>query len=152
MRQRGEAIAEELARLERELKKNPETDSPRRQGTGSALAQQNRLQDELRDTAEELRRDMERTAERTMASPELMEKMERVAELLEEVQDDELRRLQEQLREAMDELSPEDVRRAMEEVAERQEEFSSASTGPSPCWRICARSRSWPPWRLRSRR
>ena len=123
LRERGERMAEDLDRLERELEKNADLDFARRQELEDAVARQQGLQEELSKLTENMRQDLSRLAEHNLADPQLLEKMERVAELLEEIHSDELARLQEQLREAMDQLSEQEIRDAMAEISEQQEDY-----------------------------
>ncbi len=123
LRDRSDALAEELKRIDRELKKNPDPDFARRQELDDALSRQQDMQEELESLTEELRLDLEETASRNMASVEMVERMERVAELMDEISNETLDRLREELRAAMEELSERDIREAMSEVARRQQEF-----------------------------
>lgn len=123
LRRRGDAMREELARLERELKKDADLDFARKQELEEALARQEALREEVERITAEMHDDMARLMEHNAASEELLDRMEQVAELLSEIQSEELERLQQQLREAMDQLSEEEIREAMAEVAANQQEF-----------------------------
>ncbi len=123
LRRRSDTLADELQRIERELKKNPDPDFARRQELDEALSSQQAMQEELERLTDDLRRDLEETASRNLASEELVQRMERVAELMDNIRNETLDRLREQLREAMKELSEQDIRDAMSEVAQRQQEF-----------------------------
>ncbi len=123
LQRRNREMVEDLERIERELKKNAELDFARRQELEEALQRQGDLQSELSEVADDLRRELDAMAEHNLADPQLLEKMERVAELLEEVRSDELERLQQELRDAMEHLSEQEVRAAMEEISEHQQEY-----------------------------
>lgn len=123
LRKRGDAMREELARLERELKKDADLDFARRQELEDAIRRQEAMREELEKITSDLRDDMARLMEHNATSMELMDRMEQVARLLDELQSEELQRLQEQLREAMEKLSEEEIREAMAEVAANQQEF-----------------------------
>jgi len=123
LRRRSDALADELARMERELKKNPAPDFARRQEIDDALSRQQAVQEALESLTDDLRRDLDEAASRNLASTDLIERMERVAELMDEIENEALDSLREQLREAMAELSEEDIGEAMSEVAKRQQEF-----------------------------
>jgi len=123
IRQRGLDMREQMAKIGREMKKNADLDFARRQELEDALERQQAIQDELEEMTSDLRQDMNELMKHNATSMELVDRMERVAELLEEVMNEELARLQEQLREAMDRLSEQEIRDAMAEVARNQEEF-----------------------------
>ncbi|MBU1072709.1 DUF4175 family protein, partial [bacterium] len=123
LRRRSDTLSEELRRMERELKKNPDPDFARRQELDEALSRQQAMQEELERLTDDLRRDLEESASRNLASTEMVERMERVAELMDEIKNEALDRLREQLRAAMAEMSEQDISDAMSEVAQRQQEF-----------------------------
>lgn len=123
LRRRGDAMREELARLERELKKDADLDFARKQELEDALARQEALREEVERITSEMHDDMASLMEHNAASEELLDRMEQVADLLSEIRSEELERLQQQLREAMDQLSEEEIREAMAEVAANQQEF-----------------------------
>jgi len=123
LRRRGDSMREELARLERELKKDADLDFARKQELEDALARQEALREEVERIADAMQQDIGELMEHNAASQELLERMEQVSQLLQEVQSEELKRLQDQLRQAMDQLSEEEIRAAMEDVAKNQQEF-----------------------------
>jgi len=123
LRRRSNTVAEELKRIERELKKNPDPDFARRQEIDETLSRQQAMQEELEKLTGDLRRDLEEAASRNLASTEMVDRMERVAELMDEMNNDALDRLREQLNKAVAELSEQDIREAMADVARRQQEF-----------------------------
>ncbi len=123
LRRRSSTVAEELKRIERELKKNPDPDFARRQEIDETLSRQQAMQEELEKLTGDLRRDLDETAARNLTSSELVERMERVAELMDEMNNEALDRLRDQLKQAMAELSEQDIRDAMADVAKRQQEF-----------------------------
>jgi hypothetical protein len=123
LRQRSDDLRDQMAQLEREMKKDPDLDFARRQELEDALNRQQAMQGELEELTSDLRQDMNNLMDHNASSMELVDRMERVAELLEEVMNEELAELQQQLRDAMDELSEKEIRDAMAEVAKNQEDF-----------------------------
>ncbi len=123
LRHRSDDLREQMAQLEREIKKDPDLDFARRQELEDALNRQQAMQGELEELTSDLRQDLNNLMDHNATSMELMDRMERVAELLEEVMTEELAELQQKLRDAMDELSEKEIRDAMAEVAKNQEEF-----------------------------
>ncbi|MDO9170896.1 MAG: DUF4175 family protein, partial [bacterium] len=123
LRRRGGDLREELARLERELKKDPLPDFARRQEIDEALARQQDLQSGLEDLTDRLHRDLDRLAASNLASVELVERLDQVAALMDEIRDENLDRLRDQLQDAMARLEERDVQEAVADVARRQQEF-----------------------------
>ena len=123
LRRRGGDLRDELARLERELKKDPLPDFARRQEIDEALARQQDLQSGLEDLTDRLHRDLDRLAASNLASVELVERLDQVAALMDEIRDENLDRLRDQLQDAMARLEERDVQEAVADVARRQQEF-----------------------------
>ncbi len=109
MRSQAADLGAQLERLRRELLKNPLLDWDRRQELQSALQRQEAMQTELERLADSLGRDLEELADNRLTSPELLEKMDRIAELLADQEDRSLEALLESLRESLDELSPKEL-------------------------------------------
>lgn len=123
LRRRGEELARDLERLDRELLKDPRPDWTRRQELQAALEQQQALRDALQREVGQLRRDLDELGQSNLHSRELLAKMEEVASLLEQVRSPELDRLLAQLRDQAAQLAPEQVREAMEEAFRNQREL-----------------------------
>ncbi|MBD3221466.1 DUF4175 family protein [bacterium] len=120
MRRQTETLASELERLRRELLKNPRLDWDRRQELQAALEQQQALRDQIEKLTGALGEDLEKLAENRLTSPELLEKMDRIAELLADHEDRSLEALLESLRESLDEMSPKEMTLAMEDLQREQ--------------------------------
>ena len=123
MRRQASDLGAQLERLRRELLKDPSLDWDRRQELQAALQQQEAMQAETQRLAEALGRDLEELAENRLTSPELLEKMDRIEDLLSAHQDQSLENLLETLRQSLDQLSPKELNRAMEELAREQNEL-----------------------------
>ncbi len=121
-RRRTAELGQDLERLRRELQKNPVPDWEKQQELKAAFDRQQALQDELKKIAEGLQQNLEMLAENQLTSPELMAKMDQIAELLQQAQSPELQSLIDQMRNAMQQLSPDEVSRAVREVAQNQEQ------------------------------
>jgi len=123
VRQRAGDLGAQLERLRRELLKNPSLDWERRQELEQALQRQQALQNDLERLAEALGQDLEQLAENHLTSPELLEKMDRIEDLLADRQDRSLESLLESLRESLAELSPREMERAMDDLVREQEQL-----------------------------
>ncbi|MBK7702270.1 MAG: hypothetical protein IPI34_04925 [bacterium] len=123
LQRQGGDLRDELARLERELKKDPSPDFARRQEIDEALARQKALQSGLEELTGSLREDLDRLAASNLASVELVERLDQVAALMDEIRDDNLERLRDQLQDAMSRLGEREVQESVADVARRQQEF-----------------------------
>lgn len=123
LQRRGGDLRDELARLERELKKDPSPDFARRQEIDEALARQKALQSGLEDLTDRMREDLDRLAASNLASVELVERLDQVAALMDEIRDENLERLRDQLRDAMSQLGEREIQESVADVARRQQEF-----------------------------
>ncbi len=123
IRQRSQRLSDDLQRLDRELKKDPLPDWARQQEMEAALDRQRALQTELAELSQQLQEDLESLAENHLTSIELLEKMDQIAELLQQIQNEELEQLLAQLKEAVAKLSAEEIAEAMAEVAKNQQEM-----------------------------
>jgi hypothetical protein len=123
LQRQGGDLRAELARLERELKKDPSPDFARRQEIDEALARQKALQSGLEDLTDRMREDLDRLAASNLASVELVERLDQVAALMDEIRDENLQRLRDQLRDAMSQLGEREIQESVADVARRQQEF-----------------------------
>jgi Domain of unknown function (DUF4175) len=123
LRRKAEDLTMDLERINREMLKDPELDFARQQEALEAMGRQQEMQKELSRLADALRDDVNQAASRGMMSMDMMEKMEKIGELMNELQSDELSRIQQQMRSAMDQLTPEQIAEAVREVAQNQEAY-----------------------------
>lgn len=125
LQKEGRELAEDLERLERELKKNPEPDWAKQKEIEEVLERQKELREKLESSAEGMRQQLENFERENAGRLETLEKMETVQELLEELKDDEsLQAYLDAMRDAMDQLSPQDVQRQMQDALTDQEDFN----------------------------
>jgi len=123
LRRRSALLGEDLARLDRELQKNPLPDWSRQQEMEQAIDRQNELQAELQRLAQTLQADLGSLIENHLTSAELAARMDQIAALLEAVRNARLDDLLARLREAVAKLSAAEIRQAMEDVAAQQQDF-----------------------------
>ncbi len=114
----------DLARLSRELLKNPVTDWARQQEIEAALARQQAMQKELAAVADELRRQMDELARGGLTSEEQVRKAAELADLLSPQSPTALEDLLRRLDAADGKPAAEDLARAMEEVTRAQKDLA----------------------------
>lgn len=123
MRDRSESLSAELERLRRELLKNPVPGWDRRQMLQAAIQRQQELQAELARLADAMSRDLESLVADRLASPELLEQMDLLAELLAESRAEGMQDLLDRMREALEQMSPADLTRAMDDLTRNQQDM-----------------------------
>ncbi len=123
IRRRSRSLSEDLDRLNRELKKDPQPDWTRQQEIEQAIQRQQDLQAELSQVAQQLQDDLAALAENHLTSSELLQKMDQISDLLSQIQSTELQQLLERLREAVAQMSAKDVAEAVAEVTKNQKEM-----------------------------
>ena len=117
MRRRTDALGADLERLRRELLKDPAPDWDRRQELQAAVERQQAMQSELSRIGEQMQRELEALAESRLTSPEIMEQMDRIAELLDQARaEGGMQETLEQLRQQLQEMSPKELSLSMEEL------------------------------------
>jgi hypothetical protein len=117
MRRRTESLGADLERLRRELLKDPAPDWDRRQELQAAVERQQAMQSELSRIGEQMQRELEALAESRLTSPEIMEQMDRIAELLDQARTEGgTQEMLEQLRQQLQEMSPKELTLSMEEL------------------------------------
>lgn len=123
MRDRSESLSAELERLRRELLRNPTPGWDRRQLLQDGVERQQELQSELARLAEAMSQDLESLVENRLSSPQLMDQMDRIAELLAASQDQAMRDLLDRMRESLAEMSPRELAAAMEDLNRNQQDL-----------------------------
>lgn len=121
----GKKLKDDLARLNRELLKDPDPEWQKKEEIRETLERQEALRKNLQDAADEMRRQMEDFERDNAGNVETLDKMEMIQDLLKELKDDEsLQAWLEAMQDAMDELSPMEIQRQMEDSLAAQEEFN----------------------------
>jgi hypothetical protein len=123
MRNRSEALSAELERLRRELLRNPIPGWDRRQLLQDAVERQQEVQSELASLVEAMSQDLESLVENRLSSPQLMDQMDRIAELLAATRNDAMRELLDRMRESLAEMSPRELAAAMEDLTRDQQDM-----------------------------
>ncbi len=123
MRRRNEALNADLERLRRELLKDPSPDWERRQELMAAVERQQELQAEMSRLADAMQHDLESLAESRLTSPEIMEKMDRIAQLMKEAQSGDMEQMLAKLQEQLEQMSSKEMSMTMEDLTRSQTEM-----------------------------
>ncbi len=125
LREQGREIAQDLQRLDRELKKDPNPSWEKQQEIKEVLERQQELRQQLQELADDLQRRQEDFERENAGSVEMLQKMEMVQELLQDLKDDQsLQAYLDAMEEAMERLGPQEVQRHMEDAVTDQEELN----------------------------
>ena len=81
--QQGKELQEQLEKLARESKRGDEMSWDKKKEMENLLEKQAQLEKQLEDTARELEETLRKAQEETFISPELLQKMEEISELIE---------------------------------------------------------------------
>ena len=120
MQRRSATLSDELERLRRELLKNPVPQWDRRQLLQATVERQQELQAELSRLAETIRQDLEALGQQHLLSPELMARMDTLADLLAETRADGLPELLARMRESLARMSARELSAAMSDLQRNQ--------------------------------
>ncbi|MFO7896670.1 MAG: DUF4175 family protein [Candidatus Cloacimonadales bacterium] len=122
--QRSEELEERLEEKRRELMKRDELDWEDKKELEKFLQEQNELSDSVDKLAENYRQMLEKLEQNQALSSEMMEKMERISELMQEISNEELRETMEKMQKSLEKMEPEDVKQALDEMKFSMQEFS----------------------------
>ena len=123
LKRKAEDLSLDLERINRELKKFEDPDFARRMEAAEAVSRQAALQEALTRMADSLRREIDSAASRGMMSGEMVERMERIGELMESLDSTELESLRNQVQSAVETLTPAQIAEAVRKVAENQQMY-----------------------------
>jgi hypothetical protein len=112
----GKQLAERYEKISRELKKNPQADWTRKKEMEKALENQEELREKVERIQHSLEETLEELSQNQATSREIGEKLEKIQELLSEVNSPELQEYLEKMRESLESLTPEELRDAMSEA------------------------------------
>lgn len=117
-------LRERLEELRKELAEQKSLSWEEKQSVEEVMERQKKLAEKVEEVAKALDDVLERMESSFVIDQEIFTKMQRISELLSEVQTEEMRKAMENLREAMKELNPEDIKKAMSELLMNQEELN----------------------------
>ncbi|MBK6765292.1 MAG: hypothetical protein IPG71_02945 [bacterium] len=116
-------LREEVEKAVEEFKSNPEMSYERKQELTQLMEQQEQMTQVLEQVSQAIEQQQMQNQMRALYSPEVMEKMEQIRELVEEVISPEMREAMRKLAEAMQQPTPEQMRKALENFQKNQEQF-----------------------------
>jgi hypothetical protein len=116
-------LKEQLEKLSREAKRGDEMSWDKKKEIESLLDKQADLEKQLSDTAKELQETLDKAQEQTLMSPELLQKMQELSELMQAIKNEKLKESFQKLNEALEKMDKEAVDRALEEFKLDQQEM-----------------------------
>lgn len=117
-------LKERLEELRKELAEQRSLSWEEKQSVEEVMERQKKLAEKVEEVSKALDGVLERMESSLVIDQEIFAKMERISELLSEVQTEEMRRAMENMREAMKKLDPEEIKKAMSELLMNQEELN----------------------------
>ncbi len=119
-------IRQKVAEAVQEFKSNPEMSWERKQEIQKLLDKQQAMNDALKQISEQMQKASDQMNQHSMFSPEVMDKFQKIQELVKEVITPEMREALQRLQQSMKQPSEEEIRRAMENFKMTQEMFEKA--------------------------
>jgi hypothetical protein len=123
---KSKELGEEIERAMEEYKSNPEMSWERKQELQQMIQEQEAMTQLLEDVAKALQKTAEQMQERSLFSPETLEKYQELQKLIQEVITPEMREALRKLQEAMQQSDESQFRKAMENFSLSQEQFEQA--------------------------
>lgn len=121
--QQGKELQEQLEKLARESKRGDELSWDKKKEMENLLQKQSELEKQLEETARQLEETLEKAQEETFLTPELLEKMQQISELMESIQSEKLKESFRKLDEALKSMNQEAINKALEDFKLDQEEM-----------------------------
>ncbi|MCB9357434.1 MAG: hypothetical protein H6505_02585 [Calditrichaeota bacterium] len=117
-------LREEVEKAVEEFKSNPEMSYERKQEVAELMEKQEQMTQVLEQVSQAIEQQQMVNQMRSLYSPEVMEKMQQIQELVDEVISPEMREAMRKLSEAMQQPTPEEMRKALENFQKMQEQFN----------------------------
>ncbi len=122
----SEELREKVEAAVEEFKSNPEMSWEKKQEMEQLMEKQKTMNDMLSQISEAMEKAAEQMEQRAMFSPDVMEKMQKIQELVKEVLTPEMKEALKKMAEAMKQPTEEEMRRAMENMQKNQDLFEQA--------------------------
>ena len=121
---RGQETQQRLEALQRELLKTQDLTWESRQEAQRLAEQQRQMNENLRRTSDALKNTLDQLQRHSVLSPETMDKMLQIQQMMSSIITPELRQALEQMQSSLQQMaSPEQVQQAMQQLSERRQEF-----------------------------
>lgn len=119
-------LQKEMEKLSREMKRDGRNSWDKQKEVENLLQKQKELQQQIQDTAKSLEETLNKAQEETLMSPELLQKMQEIAQLMQSIQNEKIKEAFQKLSEAMKNLDKDAVNKAMEEIKLDQEQMAQS--------------------------
>lgn len=122
----SEAVREKVEEAVEEFKSNPEMSWERKKEIEQLLEKQKAMNEVLNQISDAMEKAQQQMEMRSMFSPEVMDKMRQIQELVKDVITPEMRKALEKMAAAMQQPSEEEMRKALENMQQTQQMFEQA--------------------------
>ncbi len=122
-REKAEDLAKEFEEKRRELMKKEEADWEDQKSLEEMMKRQEDLNKQVEDVAQEYKELADKFNQNDALSEETLEKMERIQELMEQINNEQLKEAMEKMQNAMENMKMDDVQKAMEQMKFSMEDF-----------------------------
>lgn len=123
-KEKSKELQEEFEEKRRELLKKDKLDWEDKKELTDMIKQQENLSDNVDESIENMEKMIEDAQKNEALTQETLAKMEKIKELMEDINSDDLKAAMEKMKEKMDEMSADDMKKALEDMKFSMEEFS----------------------------
>ena len=123
LEQQGEKLHEQVKKLNETIERGEQLQWEDNQQLSQAVQQQREMLEEVKKLSEDLQQSLEQLQRGEMMSSELMDKMQKVQQLMSEVATDKLSELMSQIQQSIDKMDPGALEEAMAKLQVSQEEI-----------------------------
>ncbi len=120
----SEVLQEEFEKKRRELLKKDELEWQDKEEVNNMLSQQEELSQNVEKSIEKMQEMIQEATKNEALTQETLQKMEKIKELMEDINSSEMQELMKKMKDQMSELTKEDFKQALEEMKFSMEEFN----------------------------
>ncbi|MBI9031449.1 hypothetical protein JEZ13_05560 [bacterium] len=120
----SEVLQEEFEKKRRELLKKDELEWKDKEEIKNMVSQQEELSQNVEKSIEKMQEMIQEATQNEALTQETLQKMERIKELMEEINSSEMQELMQKMKDKMSELSTDDFKKALEEMKFSMEDFN----------------------------
>jgi len=121
--QEGQKTLEQVKKMQEALERGHEMDWQEKQRLGQALERQKQISEQVGRLAEQMKQNIERMKSAGASSPELLEKLQRVQQLMDEISTDEVKELLDKIQSSLDKLDRKALSEQMNKLEFSQEKL-----------------------------
>lgn len=123
---KSEELKKEMDKLSRDMKREGQMDWEKKKEVESLMQKQQELAKQLDEAARQLDEAMNKAQDQTMMSPELLQKMQEISDLMQSIKNEKMKEAFQRLSEAMQKMDKDAVNKAMQDMKVDQEQMAKS--------------------------